>query len=160
MNFFSFPQAHPGCAHASRALAALAILLLCACAGGPRSEGQAVIHGTQNTGTEGLLRVREANGGVHIRGTLMGLAPGPYALYVGQSASCRPARAADHLAGPLLLFRADNNGSAKIDLITSELHPTQGRNAVLGRSLVVEQAFAGESENPQVSMAACGAVKD
>jgi hypothetical protein len=136
---------------------ALAFLILCNCAAPrPGSEGEAVLRGPGKSGSQGVLEVHEANGGVHIRGLLMGLQPGSYALYVGDRASCRPSQPADGLQGPLLLFRTDSRGAARIDMVTSELRPAGGGAAVLGKSLVVEKAFPGEA--PLV-MAACGAVK-
>jgi hypothetical protein len=138
-------------------LAALALSACFDCAGGPsasRCEGRALLRGAKS-GPQGVLDVREANGGIHIRGRLMGLSPGSYALYVDNSGSCRLAPGKQGLRGPLLLFRTDASGSARIDMVTSELRADGGGTAVLGKSLVVEKAFPGETP---LAMAACGAV--
>lgn len=143
---------------AAFAFASLVCLFLTACAGtGPRNQGTAVLHGPGKS--QGLLRVREANGGVHIRGHVMGLTPGPYALYIHPSATCPSARKPDakSLVGPLLLFRTDARGTARIDMVTTELQgPEGGGKAVLGRSLVLEKAFT--ANDSMIQMAACGSV--
>ena len=132
-------------------------LIFFACAGNtPRSDGEAVLHGPGKG--QGLLQVKEANGAVHIRGSLMNFTPGAYALYVGRSQSCRPTTMSDDLHGPLILFRTDSGGAARIDFITNELRTENGGRSVLGKSLVVERAFPGSNTRP-VEMAACGPVQ-
>lgn len=155
-------------------IASVSALSGCAASGAP-CRGLAVLHGSGQSGPQGLLRVREANGGVHIQGMLMGLRPGSYALYVGDAAACGRAHSGGYdvqpilyasgrtPSGPLALFRTDTRGSARIDLVTSELRPAQGSRAVLGHSLLVEDAFHRQDDlraaDPILQVAACGAVE-
>lgn len=139
------------------ALTVLALLALgCATPSTPRSGWKADLRDALGGTGKGSLQVREANGAIHVRGTLEGLEPGPYLLFVRRDGECGPAPAVIRQASlgpvglegddrsldePLLLIVADRKGRARVDFSTSELRYLWGGGSILGKAFEVREAY-------------------
>jgi hypothetical protein len=155
-------------------------LLLCGCA--PTrldAEGwRARFQARQGMEARGLVQVREANGTVHVRGTLERLAPGPYLLMLDPGGNCAEdpteirttglqyedgrgiggaGGPESHHGAPILLFVADRKGRARLDFTTSAQGLAWGGGSVLGKAFEVREAYPGKTAELRPAGASDGA---
>jgi hypothetical protein len=126
----------------------------------------------------GLMHVREANGTVHVRGTLEGLAPGPYLLVLDPGGNCAEEPAEIRTAGlqyedkhgiggaggtesdsgtPVLLFVANRRGRARVDFTTSARGLAWGGGSVLGKAFEIREAYPEKTAELRPAGASDGA---
>jgi Cu-Zn family superoxide dismutase len=116
-----------------------------------------VMQPTKGNSVTGVLWFDTTPGGVHIHGTISGLAPGSvhgFHIHVYGDLSSPDGTAAGghfnpthqihggpgsgpHMAGDLGNVTADGSGSAAVDMTSPDISISDGDNAVIGRSVVV-----------------------
>lgn len=135
--------------------AALALLLLCACA--PRTTtAEAVLQPTRGNSASGTMTFAQTGADLLIKGTFTGLTPGPHGLHIHEQGDCSgpgaaaagghfnpyrkrhgtPGGAASHL-GDLPMLTAGKDGAARFEARMGGLSLDEGPGSILGRSVIV-----------------------
>lgn len=160
-------------------LAALALVLLCACA--PRTTTvEAVLRPTRGNSASGAMTFAQTGADLLIKGTFSGLTPGPHGLHVHERGDCSgagassagghfnpygrrhgpPGGTASHL-GDLPMLTAGKDGTARFEARMTGMTLDDGPAGILGRSVVVTARpddFTTQPDGNSGARVSCGVI--